>query len=128
MSRWNTHLAPTESDRVCAAERINHLVGWIWNRNNQVCDRIGCDDQFTLLTHLAGDLQDFVPDHVAQVVATKNQVECTLDGDIVDVDGNQAVGMSGFIFQSLGVQNNVDVRNRLDLLDDFREWYLIFMQ
>src|SRR5204862_5180715 len=105
-----------------------NLVGGIGNWNDQVCNRVGHDGQLTLLTHTAGDLQHFVVDHIGQVVARQDQVQCTLDLDAVDVDRHQAVGIGGFFFHSLGVQVNVDVRDRLDLLDDFAQRNLVFMQ
>ena len=126
--RRDTHLSTTEAGGVQVAKGVSHLVGRIRNGHNKVGDRVHADFQITLLTHPTGDLQHFVVDHVAQVVATQDQVQGTLHLDAVDIDRHQAVRGRGFFFHPLGVQVDVDFSNRLDLLDHVAQRNLVFVQ
>ena len=74
------------------------------------------------------DLQDFVTNHVSQLEALLDQVQCTLDRNAVDINGDGGVGADPFFFQTRFVEDDVDIGNRLDFADDINQRHVVFVQ
>ena len=114
--RGTAHAAAHEADvghalRVGSGQTHLGRGHEVRNRNDQIADGIRLRVDLHVAHLLAGDLQDFVLDHVAQVQRFEDQVQGALEHDLAgQIDGDRGVAGHAFFAQACRIEVQVDFR------------------
>ena len=99
------------------------------NRDHQVGDVVRARIDLAVAELLAGDLEHFVVDDIAQVERLEDQVQRALERDLLaQVDRDRRVAVDAFLAQAARIEMDVDARQLRQAVHHFAERRVLVVQ